>query len=94
MVTGCAPTELLAGGRDFFDALVEEVSEERQNGWVVEEMLASLIEVNYAQYRALLALAGAKSIPNQIKLPRPGDKAVRRTSIGELQKLMEARGGH
>jgi hypothetical protein len=57
-------------------------------------MLASLIEVNFAQYRALLALAGVKNVPAQIKLPRPGDRAVRRTSVAELQRLMEARGGH
>jgi hypothetical protein len=92
MATGCAPAELLAGGRTYFDALVAELSEERQNGWDVNEQLATLIEISWAQYRALLALAGAKQIPAQIKLPRPGDAIPRqRTSVADLKSFVDRR---
>ena len=73
MATGCVPDALMGGGRDYFDALVEQVGEERQNGWITNELLATLIEVEFAQYRILLALAGSKDIPRQIRVPRPGD---------------------
>jgi hypothetical protein len=88
MATGCGPAELLAGGRDYFDALVEELSEERENGWVVEEQLASLIEINWAMLRALIALGGGRP-PRQFNVPRPGNGArPPKTSILDLQKRL------
>jgi hypothetical protein len=92
MATGCAPAELLAGGRSYFDALVEEVGEERANGWDVTEMLATLVEINWAQYRALLALGGAKQIPQQLKVPRPGRASQQQPRLHwqDIQRRVEA----
>jgi hypothetical protein len=84
----------MAGGRGYFDALVAEVGEERRNGWQVEEMLATLIEINWAQYRALVALTGARSVPDQIRVPRPADgRPKQKTGWQEIQRMVN-RGRH
>ena len=95
MSTGCAPVDLVAGGRRYFDALVDQVDEERRNGWVIEEMLATLIEVNWAQYRALVALTGSRDLPRQIRVPRPADAAKRpeRIDAKELQRRLREMNG-
>lgn len=87
MITGLAPADLLGGGQDYFDALLAEAQERRRLGWDVPEMLATLIEISFANYRALLALGGAKSIPGQLKIDRPWQKKPR-VSWRELQRFL------
>jgi hypothetical protein len=94
MITGLAPTELLGGGRNYFDALLAEAQERRRIGWEVPEMLATLIEVQFASYRALLALGGAKTVPDPLKIPRPWQEKKReRVSWRELQAFLGGRRG-
>jgi hypothetical protein len=95
MATGLAPAELLGGGRDYFDALLTEVQERRRLGWDTPEMLASLVEISFASYRALLALAGAKQIPDQLNVERPWQQKQRRPRMNwrELQRFLSGRRG-
>jgi hypothetical protein len=62
---------MLGGGRRYFDALLDKSGERRALGYDPTELLAQLLEVSFASYRALLALGGAKEIPKQINVPRP-----------------------
>ena len=94
MATGCAPDELLSGGRDYFDALVTTVNEERANGWDVIEMLALLVEINHAQLRALIALGGSSDIPRQLRVPRPGQSAAAAQKRAHWQDIARMVGQH
>jgi hypothetical protein len=83
-MTGLAPEALLAGGRDYFDALVELADERSRHGYQTDALLSSLIELNHAQLRVLLGLGGSKHIPEPFEAWRPGDgtpeKAKRKAS--------------
>jgi hypothetical protein len=78
-MTGCAPAELLGGGQLYFDALVERASERARVGYDTTELLAGLVEISYASYRALLAMGGVKNLPQPIHVERPGERTRRRT---------------
>ena len=71
-MTGCAPAPLLGGGRPYFDALLDTAKRRAEVGWDQTELLAQLVEISFASYRALLALTGARRIPDQVKVRRPG----------------------
>jgi hypothetical protein len=94
-MTGCGPAELLAGGRAYFDALCDKAAERRRIGWDQHEMLASLAEISFAQYRTLLALSGAKEIPDPLRIRRPGEVERKRERISwrDLKRIV-SRGGH
>jgi hypothetical protein len=92
-MTGCDSTALLRGGQSYFDALVHEAVERRRVGWDVHELLACLVELSHAQYRALLSLAGAKQIPDQLKVERPHEAERKKkdrkvVSWRELQRMV------
>ena len=87
-MTGCAPAELLAGGQEYFDALVEECNERAMNGYVEIEMLANITELLHANYRALLAMGGSKDIPRQLKVPRPPGPKAKQLNPIELRDAM------
>lgn len=93
-MTGCAPAELLGGGRDYFDALCERARARRQIGWDIHELLAELLEVSFASYRALLALTGSKDLPAPLAVRRPGEEQRKpeRISWRELQRRMSHAG--
>lgn len=95
-MTGRTPAELLGGGQLFFDSLVERVGERTRLGYESTELLAGILEVSWASYRALLALSGAKSIPQPIHVERPGERAKRtRASWRELaQRVMRPSRGY
>jgi len=92
-MTGCAPAELMAGGRDYFDALVQRADNRMSLGYESTELLATLVEVTFASYRALLALAGVKNLPEQIKVPRPGTQVRKRGSVADLREWVRTHGG-
>lgn len=71
-MTGCAPAQLIGGGRAYFDALLEKAEQRSQIGYDSTELLAQLVEINFAMYRALLAMGGNKQIPDQHRVRRPG----------------------
>jgi hypothetical protein len=85
-MTGLGPAELKAGGRAYFDALLDRATERNQLGWTSETMLANLLEVSFASYRVLLALMGAKNIPQPLSVPRPGLPVRRAVNWRELQR--------
>ena len=75
IATGISPRELDAIADDDPELLYEMAIAVRDR-WTPElELLAGLYEMNHAQYRVLLSLAGAKKsdIPKPAKIPRPGD---------------------
>jgi hypothetical protein len=72
-MTGCSPAQLLGGGQSYFDALLETSQRRAAVGYDQTELLAKLVEISFASYRALLALTGTKKIPEQIKVKRPGE---------------------
>lgn len=72
---GISPRELDAIADEDPELLYEMALGVRER-WTPElELLAGLYELNHAQYRTLLAMAGAKKadIPKPAKIPRPGD---------------------
>jgi hypothetical protein len=69
-VTGRLPAELLGGGRDYFDALVEVVASRRRVGYDRDELLAQLVEMMHGNYRAVIALGGGTP-PKPYVVPRP-----------------------
>jgi len=93
-MTGCTPAELLAGGRDYFDALVERADARRSIGFDTNELLATLVEIAFAQFRALLALGGADKVPDQLNVPRPGGQRStrRKLSPAEFQQWVRDHG--
>ena len=74
-MTGCAPAQLLGGGPVYFDALLDTATRRAEAGYDTTELLAQLVEISFASYRVLLGLAGAKQIPTQYKVPRPGGES-------------------
>jgi len=82
----------MEGGRDYFDALVTRVSTRESVGYNLTELMAALVEINFAQYRALVALGGGKNIPDQIKVPRPGVRKQRKMHAGEFQDWLKRHG--
>ena len=87
-MTGLGPAELLSGGRAYFDALVERCHDRSELGWTVEEFLASILEVDFAQYRALVGLGGG-DVPAQMSVTRPGRKRPNKVTWRELQARLK-----
>jgi hypothetical protein len=88
---------MLAGGRRYFDELCSAVTNRVETGYHVEELLAALLEVTFASHRVLLAMGGAKQIPEQIRVPRPGSNGTssgtqRSVSVADFRALLERRG--
>lgn len=65
---------MLGGGPSYFGALWERAHERAELGYDTTELMAQLLEVSFASYRCLLVLTGAKHVPDQIKVRRPGQK--------------------
>lgn len=61
------------------------------DGWTLPEHLAvTQLELMHAHYRATLAAAGVKKLPEQLHVPRAGDEAPERrpTTLADIRAVL------